>query len=111
MDCITEKNLNVTCAITAARGRGKSACLGEKSFNNQLEFLFHPKLRRFLSGMAVGGAIAFGYTNIFITSPSPENVRTLFEFIIKALEILDYEVRFQAQRNTWWKVTVGTHGL
>ncbi|CAD6186507.1 unnamed protein product [Caenorhabditis auriculariae] len=69
MDAITEKNNNVTCSLTAARGRGKSASLG----------------------LALAGAIAFGYTNIFVTSPTPENLRTLFEFVVKGLEALDYQ--------------------
>ena len=44
------------------------------------------------------GAIAYGYSNIFVTAPSPENLKTVFEFIqigLKALkysEHLDYEV-------------------
>lgn len=31
----------------------------------------------------MAAAIAFGYSNIFVTSPSPENLKTLFEFIFK----------------------------
>ena len=46
-------------ALTAARGRGKSAALG----------------------IAIASAVAYGYSNIFVTSPSPENLKTLFEFI------------------------------
>lgn len=41
-------------------------------------------------GLAVAGAIGLGYSNIFVTSPSPENVRTLFEFIFKGLDALEY---------------------
>ena len=29
-------------------------------------------------------AIAYGYSNIFVTAPSPENLGTVFEFILKA---------------------------
>lgn len=57
-------------ALTAARGRGKSAALG----------------------LAVAGALALGYSNIFVTAPSPENLRTLFEFVFKGLDELDYKV-------------------
>lgn len=32
----------------------------------------------------------FGYSNIFVTAPSPENLGTLFEFIVKGLEALNY---------------------
>jgi N-acetyltransferase 10 len=69
LDVVTEKTLRATCSITAARGRGKSASLG----------------------LAIAGAIGFGYSNIFITSPSPENLKTLFEFIIKGFEVMDLQ--------------------
>ena len=32
------------------------------------------------------------YSNIFVTSPSPENLKTLFEFIFKGFDALDYQV-------------------
>lgn len=48
-------------SLTASRGRGKSAALG----------------------IAVAAAVAFGYSNIFVTSPSPENLKTFFEFVFK----------------------------
>ena len=32
-----------------------------------------------------------GYANIFVTSPSPENLRTLFEFVFKGLDALGYK--------------------
>ncbi|CAL2029115.1 unnamed protein product [Caenorhabditis brenneri] len=69
LDVITEKQSNVTCSLTAGRGRGKSAAVG----------------------LSLAGAIAFGYTNIFVTSPSPENLKTLFEFTIKGFDALDYQ--------------------
>lgn len=34
-------------------------------------------------GLAIAGALALGYSNIFVTAPSPENLRTLFEFVFK----------------------------
>ena len=49
------------CHACAGRGRGKSAALG----------------------LAIAGALALGYSNIFVSAPSPENLRTLFEFIFK----------------------------
>lgn len=61
IECISEKTLRSTISLTAARGRGKSAALG----------------------LAVAAAITFGYSNIYISSPSPENLNTLFEFIFK----------------------------
>ena len=36
-----------------------------------------------LSMMVRAGALALGYANIFVTAPSPENLRTLFEFVFK----------------------------
>jgi N-acetyltransferase 10 len=68
VDAIAEKTLQSTVTLTAARGRGKSAALG----------------------VAVATAIAHGYSNIFITSPSPENLKTLFEFVFKAFDALGY---------------------
>lgn len=68
VDAISEKTLRSTVTLTAARGRGKSAALG----------------------VAVAAAIAHGYSNIFLTSPSPENLKTLFEFIIKGFDALEY---------------------
>ncbi|CAL4185238.1 unnamed protein product, partial [Meganyctiphanes norvegica] len=72
---ITEKTLRTTVTLTAGRGRGKSAALG----------------------LAMAGAIAFGYSNIFVTSPSPENLRTLFEFVLKGLGELGYEEHMNYQ--------------
>lgn len=68
VDAIAEKTLRSTVTLTAARGRGKSAALG----------------------VAVAAAVAHGYSNIFITSPSPENLKTLFEFIFKGFDALNY---------------------
>lgn len=42
-------------------------------------------------GLAIAGALALGYANIFVTAPSPENVRTLFEFVFKGLDQMDYK--------------------
>ena len=69
LDSASEKTLRSTVALTASRGRGKSAALG----------------------LAISGALAFGYSNIFVTSPSPENLKTLFEFIVKGLDAMDYK--------------------
>ena len=68
VDAIAEKTLRNTVTLTAARGRGKSAALG----------------------VAIAAAIAHGYSNIFITSPSPENLKTLFEFLFKGFDALSY---------------------
>ena len=60
LDAASEKTLRSTVALTAARGRGKSAAMG----------------------IAVAGAVEMGYANIFVTSPSPENLKTFFDFIL-----------------------------
>jgi N-acetyltransferase 10 len=69
IDAISEKTLRNTAILTASRGRGKSAALG----------------------IAIASAVAYGYSNIFVTSPSPENLKTLFEFIFKGFDALQYE--------------------
>ena len=70
IEAISEKTLRSTVVMTAARGRGKSAALG----------------------LAMSSAVAFGYSNIFVTAPSPENLKTMFEFIFKGFDALDYQV-------------------
>ncbi|KAI8926506.1 GNAT acetyltransferase 2-domain-containing protein [Entophlyctis helioformis] len=69
IEAIAEKSLRSTVTLTAARGRGKSAALG----------------------IAIAAAVSYGYSNIFITSPTPENLKTLFEFIFKGFDALGYE--------------------
>jgi len=69
VDAIVDKTLRATVVMTAARGRGKSACLG----------------------LAVAAATGLGYSNMFITAPSPENLKTLFEFIFKGFDALDFQ--------------------
>ncbi|KZT55497.1 DUF699-domain-containing protein [Calocera cornea HHB12733] len=69
--------LNHTISLTSARGRGKSSLLG----------------------LSVALALHFGFTNIFVTSPHPSNLKSLFEFLFKGLdklgweEHLDYDIR------------------
>ena len=66
---ISEKNLKSTIALSAGRGRGKSAALG----------------------ITIAGAIVHGFSNIFVTAPSPENLGTLFEFVVVGLQALNYK--------------------
>lgn len=68
IDVIVEKTLRSTVTLTAGRGRGKSAALG----------------------IAIAAAVSQGYSNIFVTSPSPENLKTLFEFVFKGFDALGY---------------------
>ena len=69
VEAISEKRLRSTVSLTAGRGRGKSAALG----------------------LAIAAAIGFQYSNIFVTSPSPENLNTLFEFVLKGFDAMDYQ--------------------
>lgn len=68
-EAISEKTLRSTVALTASRGRGKSAALG----------------------LAVAAAVAHDYANIFVTSPSPENLRTFFAFLFVGFDAMDYQ--------------------
>lgn len=68
IDVISEKTLRSTVTLTAGRGRGKSAALG----------------------ISMAAAVSHGYSNIFVTSPSPENLKTLFEFVFKGFDALGY---------------------
>lgn len=69
VDKISEKNMKSTLSLTAGRGRGKSASLG----------------------IAIASSIVYGFSNIFVTAPSPENLKTVFEFIFRGLDSLNYK--------------------
>jgi N-acetyltransferase 10 len=77
LDAISEKNMRYTVSLTAGRGRGKSAAIG----------------------LCLAGAMAYGYSNVFVTAPSPENLKTVFEFAIKGLKAFQYQehVDFECQ--------------
>lgn len=68
VEAVSEKTLRNTVVLTAARGRGKSAAMG----------------------ISMAGAVAYGYSNIFVTAPSPENLGTLFEMVLKGFDQLGY---------------------
>jgi len=68
VDNISERSLKSTISLTAGRGRGKSAALG----------------------ISLASAIVYGFSNIFVTAPSPENLGTVFEFLFKGLDALGY---------------------
>lgn len=69
VDNISERSLKSTVSLTAGRGRGKSAALG----------------------ISLASAIVYGFSNIFVTAPSPENLGTVFEFLFKGLDALNYK--------------------
>ncbi|XP_017150830.1 RNA cytidine acetyltransferase isoform X2 [Drosophila miranda] len=69
IEVLVDKQLEPPMSLTAARGRGKSAALG----------------------LSIAAAVAFGYVNVYVTSPHPENLITLFEFVLKGFDALEYQ--------------------
>ncbi|EKU20259.1 N-acetyltransferase 10 [Nannochloropsis gaditana CCMP526] len=69
LEAVQDKALRTTVSLTASRGRGKSAAVG----------------------LCLAGAVAFGYSNIFVTAPSPENLETVFDFVKRGLVALKYQ--------------------
>lgn len=69
IEILSEKTLKYTVSLTASRGRGKSAALG----------------------LAIVSAIGFHFSNVIVTSPSPENLKTLFDFVLMGLEAIHYQ--------------------
>lgn len=75
-DALSSKSLSSTVTLTAGRGRGKSAALG----------------------LAVALAASYSYSNIFVTSPHPDNLGTFWQFVFKGFdrlgwkEFLDYDI-------------------
>jgi len=69
VEAIVEKNFRCTISLTAGRGRGKSAAIG----------------------LSVAAAVESGFSNIFVSAPSPENLKTFFEFAVNGLEALGYK--------------------
>lgn len=69
INTLADKQSRPPHCLTAARGRGKSATLG----------------------LSVAAAVALGYVNIYVTSPHPENLITLFEFLLKGLDACLYQ--------------------
>lgn len=69
VDTISEKSLKTTISLTAGRGRGKSAALG----------------------ISIASAIVYGFSNIFVTAPTPENLGSVFEFVFRGLDALGYK--------------------
>jgi len=56
-------------AMTAGRGRGKSAAMG----------------------LSLAGAISLGYTQVCVTAPAPENLVAVFDFVVRGLKALKYQ--------------------
>jgi N-acetyltransferase 10 len=69
LEACAEKTSKSTVALTAGRGRGKSAAIG----------------------LCLAGALSFGYSNINVTAPEPENLVAVFDFILRGLKALKYQ--------------------
>ena len=42
-------------------------------------------------GLCLAGAVSFGYSNIVVTAPEPENLVSVFDFILRGLAALKYQ--------------------
>jgi N-acetyltransferase 10 len=70
LEVCSEKTLHsTTVAMTAARGRGKSAAMG----------------------LCLAGALSLGFSTICVTAPEPENLVAVFDFICRGLKALKYQ--------------------
>ena len=76
IDVLLEKNSKTTLSLTAARGRGKSAAIG----------------------LGIAAAIKLGFSSIFVTAPSPNNLKTLFDFVVEGLELLGLKERMDFEK-------------
>lgn len=94
VEAISEKSLRSTVALTAARGRVSvyRACSQPHTHLTHSRPRVHDSLqgKSAALGLSIAAAVAYGYSNIFVTSPSPENLHTLFEFVFKGLQALAY---------------------
>lgn len=70
LEACSEKTNNAsTVAMTASRGRGKSAAMG----------------------LCLAGAISLGYSSMAVTAPEPENLVSVFDFLCRGLKALKYQ--------------------
>jgi len=82
LEACSEKQSKSTVALTAGRGRGKSAAIG----------------------LCLAGALSFGYSTINVTAPEPENLVAVFDFVLRGLkalkyqEHLDYSITYNAEK-------------
>ena len=82
LEACSEMTNRYTVALTAARGRGKSAAIG----------------------LSLAGALSLGFSTICVTAPEPENLVAVFEFVIVGLkaskyqEHLDYTITYNANK-------------
>lgn len=69
LEVLKSRSFHAMLSVSSAVGRGKSAVLG----------------------LAIAGSLAFNYSNIFISSVLYKNVDTVFKFLLKGLDALNYK--------------------
>lgn len=70
LEACSEKSSSCsTVTMTASRGRGKSAAIG----------------------LCLAGAVSLGYSTLAVTAPEPENLVSVFDFILRGLVALKYQ--------------------
>lgn len=69
---LSVSNGKSTVSLTAPRGRGKSVALG----------------------LCLAGAVSFGFNSIVVTAPEPENLVSVFQFLIEGLKALKYQEHY-----------------
>ena len=93
-DVLSEKSLRGIVAITAGRGRvsvrmfflqRSSNVAGPASF---VAVLCSLQGKSAALGLSIAAAIGYGYSNIFVTAPHPENLKTVFEFVFKVRAVV-----------------------
>ena len=93
VDAITEKSARSTVSLTAGRGRVSNTEYFFDSIKDadSLLFLLIFQGKSAAIGVSIAAAVAYGFSNIYVTAPSPENLNTLFEFIFTGLEQQGYK--------------------
>lgn len=71
LETLRRRSIHCTISASSPRGRGKSVVLG----------------------LAIAGAIALKYSNIFISSLNHNNVKVIFKYLLMGLDAIDFKVR------------------
>lgn len=71
LETLKRRSIHCTISASSPRGRGKSVVLG----------------------LAIAGAIALKYSNIFISSLDHNNIKVIFKYLLMGLDAIDFKVR------------------